>query len=148
DAKYARTSYPGDNYIIPIGKAQKLREGEQLTIITWGAMCHRCLEAAEKATVDAEILDLRSIMPWDRKAISESIKKTNRCLIVHEDTKTAGFGAEISATIMSEGFTLLDAPVKRLCMPDIPVPHNVGLMNAVMPGVQDIAEAITELVEF
>lgn len=134
--------------MVPIGKAEKLQQGEDLTIVTWGAMCHRCLQAADNAGVSADILDLRSIIPWDRNAVWKSINKTNRCLIVHEDAKTAGFGAEIAAEIVSEAFTLLDAPVKRLAMSDIPVPHNVGLMNAVMPGVDDIAEAMTELVNF
>jgi 2-oxoisovalerate dehydrogenase E1 component len=148
DAKYARTPYPGDQFVAPIGKADKLQEGDDVTIVTWGAMCQRCKQAAENGNINADILDLRSIVPWDKKAVLESVKKTNRCLIVHEDAKTAGFGAEIAAIIMSEAFTLLDAPVERLAMPDIPVPHNVELMDSVMPGVDDITDALEKLVDY
>lgn len=142
DAKWARRPYPGDQYIVPFGKAKKLKEGDDLTIVTWGAMCERCEEAAEKTGVSADILDLRTIMPWDKEAILESVRKTGRCLIVHEDAKTAGFGSEISAVIMREAFEALDAPVARLTMPDIPVPYNVELMNAVVPGVAMISREI------
>lgn len=148
DAKYARKPYPGDHYIVPIGKANLLQKGDALTVVTWGAMCERCEEAAAEANIDADIIDLRSIAPWDKKAVLESLQKTNRCLIVHEDTKTAGFGAEISATLAKEAFRFLDAPVERLTMPDIPVPHNVGLMNAVLPGVDSIAEAMRKIISF
>lgn len=148
DAKYARKPYPGDDYMVPLGKAKQLQSGDALTIVTWGAMCERCEEAAEQTGIDADILDLRSIMPWDKETVMQSLEKTNRCLIVHEDTKTAGFGAEISATLTKEGFRLLDAPIERLTMPDIPVPHNVGLMNSVLPGVNSIAEAMEKLVEY
>jgi 2-oxoisovalerate dehydrogenase E1 component len=105
-------------------------------------MCERCEEAAEQTGVSADILDLRTIMPWDKEAVLDSVRKTGRCLIVHEDAKTAGFGSEISAVIMREAFESLDAPVARLTMPDIPVPYNVGLMNAVVPGVDMISREI------
>ncbi len=148
DAKYARKPYPGDEFMVPFGEAKKLQEGDQTTVITWGAMCERCEEAADEAGIEADILDLRTLMPWDKKAVLKSLEKTNRCLIVHEDTKTAGFGAEISAVIAKEAFKLLDAPVERLTMPDIPVPHNVGLMNTVLPGAKDIADAMQQIVAF
>ena len=148
DSKYARTPYPGDDFVVPIGKSGKLREGSDLTIITWGAMCERCEEAAEKIETSVEIIDLRTIFPWDREMVFESVKKTNRCLIVHEDNRTGGFGAEISAVISDELFKYLDAPVQRLAFPDIPVPYNVELMNSVMPDAEKIAEKIEELVRF
>jgi 2-oxoisovalerate dehydrogenase E1 component len=148
DAKYARTPYPGDQFVVPVGKADKLQKGDDVTIVTWGAMCQRCKQAAEDVGINADILDLRSIVPWDKQAVLESVEKTNRCLIVHEDAKTAGFGAEIAAAIMSEAFTLLDAPVERLAMPDIPVPHNVELMDSVMPGADNIADALEKLVQY
>ncbi len=148
DAKYARMPYPGDEFIVPFGEAKRLREGDQVTVVTWGAMCERCEEAAEEAGIGADILDLRTLMPWDKNAVLKSIEKTNRCLIVHEDTKTAGFGAEISAVITEKAFKFLDAPVERLTMPDIPVPHNVGLMNSVLPGTKDIANAMLQILEF
>lgn len=148
DAKYARRPYPGDRFVIPFGQANLLQEGNDLTIVTWGAMCERCEEAANKTNISTDILDLRTIIPWDKEAVLQSLDKTNRCLIVHEDTQTAGFGAEISATLTQEAFKLLDAPIKRLTMPDIPVPHNVDLMNALMPGADDIAKAMQTLVDF
>ncbi|MDX1618885.1 MAG: thiamine pyrophosphate-dependent enzyme, partial [Balneolaceae bacterium] len=86
DHKHARRPYPGDTYAIPFGRARKLREGERLTVVTWGAMCRRCLEAAEKTGISADILDLRTLVPWDREEVLRSVEKTNRCLIVHEDT--------------------------------------------------------------
>lgn len=148
DSKYARTPYPGDDFVVPIGKAKKLKEGSDLTIITWGAMCERCEEADNQTESSSEIIDLRSIFPWDKEMVFESVKKTNRCLIVHEDNKTGGFGAEISATISDELFKFLDAPVQRLAFPDIPVPYNIDLMNTVMPDAKKIAEKIEELVRF
>lgn len=148
DSKYARKPYPGDDFVVPIGKAKKLREGSDLTIITWGAMCERCEEASDQINASIEIIDLRTIFPWDKEMVFESVKKTNRCLIVHEDNRTAGFGAEISATISDELFKFLDAPVQRLAFPDIPVPYNVDLMNSVMPDAEKITAKIEELFRF
>lgn len=148
DAKYARKPYPGDEYVIPFGEANLLKQGDELTVVTWGAMCERCEEAAEKTGISADIIDLRTLAPWDKQAVLTSLEKTNRCLIVHEDTKTAGFGAEISATLTKEAFKLLDAPIERLTMPDIPVPHNIGLMNSVLPSTDDIANVMQNLVDY
>ncbi|SMO41999.1 transketolase C-terminal domain-containing protein [Gracilimonas mengyeensis] len=148
DAKYARKPYPGDEFVVPFGKARKLHEGDDLTIVTWGAMCERCEEAVDETGVSADILDLRTLMPWDKEAVLESIQRTNRCIIVHEDNRTAGFGAEIAAVLVREAFTYLDAPVERLTMPDIPVPYNVGLMESVLPTKAKIADAINELMSF
>ncbi len=148
DSKYARKPYPGDKFVVPFGKGKKLKEGKDLTIVTWGAMCERCEAAVTESGASAEIIDLRSLMPWDEELVFESVKKTNRCLIVHEDTKTAGFGAEISARISDELFQYLDAPVQRLTTPDIPVPYNVDLMNSVIPKVDGILNAIDEILSY
>lgn len=148
DNRYARRPYPGDEFIVPFGKANLLREGSDITIVTWGAMCERCEGAVEASGISADVLDLRTIMPWDKEAVLDSIKKTNRCLIVHEDAMTAGFGAEIAAVLASEGFSYLDAPVERIAMPDIPLPHNVELMESVVPSVEKIAAKMKEIVEF
>jgi 2-oxoisovalerate dehydrogenase E1 component len=145
DAKYARKPYPGDEFVVPFGKAKYLSEGDEITIITWGAMCERCEKAADEAGVSADIIDLRTMMPWDKEACLTSLKKTNKCLIVHEDNKTAGFGAEISAELTKEGFTDLDAPIERITMPDIPVPYNVGLMDSVLPTIDKIKDRIIYL---
>ena len=148
DSKYARKPYPGDQFVIPFGKGKKLSEGDDLTIVTWGAMCERCEEAAAQTDTSIEIIDLRSISPWDKEMVFESVKKTGRCLIVHEDTSTAGFGAEIAASVTQELFRYLDAPVQRVTMPDIPMPYNVSLMNHVLPGTDKILLSIEELVLF
>ena len=148
DSKYARKPYPGDDYVVPFGKARTLREGSDLTIITWGAMCERCESAAEKSQYSLEVIDLRTIMPWDREAVFDSVKKTNRCLIVHEDTSTAGFGSEIASRVSDELFSHLDAPVSRLTMPDIPMPYNVGLMNHLLPDVEKIMTKVDELMSY
>ncbi len=137
--------YPGDDYVLPLGRARIVREGTDLTLVSWGAMVHRCREAAEQFGERVEVIDLRTIAPWDRAAVLASVKKTGRCLIVHEDNLTAGFGAEIAATIAQEGFWFLDAPVQRLAPKDIPMPYHEVLLAAVLPGVSEIGGAIREL---
>ena len=122
-----------------------MREGAELTVVTWGAMVERCEQAAAASGVDAEVLDLRTLSPWDRAAVLASVRKTRRCLIVHEDTLTAGFGAEIAAVLAKEAFFSLDAPIERLAMPDIPSPHSPLLLDAVVPGVERITQAIREI---
>jgi 2-oxoisovalerate dehydrogenase E1 component len=97
--------------------------------------------------VDAELIDLRTLVPWDRELVLASVRRTRRCLIVHEDTLTAGFGAEIAAVISDEAFFDLDAPIRRITMPDIPSPHSPVLLNAVLPGVAQIAAAMRALHE-
>jgi len=148
DAKYARRPYPGDEFIVPFGKARKLKDGNEITIITWGAMCERTEKAVDELGVSADIIDLRTLIPWDKEAVLKSVQKTNKCLIVHEDNKTAGFGAEITTFIMREGFRFLDAPVERITMPDIPVPYNVGLMESVLPNVERISQKIDAILSF
>lgn len=148
DAKSARKPYPGDKYVLPFGKASSLATGKDLTVVTWGAMCERCVEAAEEGDISADIIDLRTLSPWDRDAVFTSVKKTGRCLIVHEDTRTAGFGAEISASITENLFMHLDAPVGRITMPDIPMPYNVTLMNSVLPDRKAIVNAMLKQIKF
>jgi 2-oxoisovalerate dehydrogenase E1 component len=147
DGSWARRPYPGDEYVLPFGKAALLREGSALTVITWGAMVERCEQAIAAGGKSVELLDLRTLSPWDRDATLASVRKTRRCLIVHEDTMTAGFGAEIAAVIAKEAFFDLDAPIERLAMPDIPSPHNPELLNAALPSVETIARSIIDLAE-
>ena len=134
--------YPGDDYVVPFGRAKKLRAGTDITVVTWGAMVHRCVTAAEQFGERVELLDLRTIAPWDRDAVLASVAKTGRVLIVHEDTLTAGFGAEIAATIARESFWSLDAPVDRLAVEDVPMPYHENLLSAVLPSSASIAERI------
>ena len=125
-----------------------LTEGDSLTVVTWGAMTHRVAEAAQTSAGRVEILDLRTIVPWDASRVLESVRKTGKCLIVHEDALTGGFGAEIAAVIAEEAFTDLDAPLARLAVPDVPIPYNMGLMNAALPQVADIERKIQSLLAF
>ena len=145
DGAWARRPYPGDEYVLPFGVARRIRTGSEITIVTWGAMVERCERAAADSAVDAEILDLRTLSPWDREAVLESVRKTHRCLIVHEDNLTAGFGAEIAACVAKEAFFSLDAPIERLAMPDIPSPHSPLLLEAAVPGVESITRAIQQI---
>ena len=148
DGTWARRPYPGDQFVVPFGKARTIVEGDQLTCVSWGAMVERCEAAAKKGGHAVHLLDLRTISPWDKAAVLASIRKTRRCLIVHEDTLTAGFGAEVSATVAEEAFLSLDAPIKRMAVPDVPTPYNVELMNAVLPQVDEIAATMAELIGF
>ena len=145
DGAWARRPYPGDEFIVPYGHARLVRPGAELTVVTWGAMVERCELAARDSHVDAEVLDLRTLSPWDKRAVLASVEKTHRCLIVHEDNLTAGFGAEVAATLVSEAFYSLEAPVERLAMPDIPSPHSPILLEAAVPDVARIARAIQKL---
>ena len=131
---------------MPFGVANLLRSGGALTVVTWGAMVERCELALERTGIDADLLDLRTLSPWDKQATLASVRKTHRCLIVHEDTLTAGFGAEIAAVLAREAFFDLDAPIERLAMPDVPSPHSPVLLEAVLPSVAGIAAAISGLV--
>jgi 2-oxoisovalerate dehydrogenase E1 component len=146
DATSARRPYPGDAFVLPFGKARLVTEGTDVTVVTWGAMVERCLDTAQGRS--AEVIDLRTLMPWDREAVIRSVKRTRRCLIVHEDLMTAGFGAEIAAVVAKECFLDLDAPVSRLAMPDIPSPHNPALMEWALPSVDRIAATLDELIGF
>jgi 2-oxoisovalerate dehydrogenase E1 component len=137
--------YPGDNYVLKFGRANRLREGDGVTVVTWGAMVHRCVDAADRFSGDVDLLDLRTIAPWDRETVLESVRRTGRCLIVHEDTMTAGFGAEIAAVLAREAFWFLDAPIERLTVEDVPMPYHPVLLDAVLPDADRIAAKLSEL---
>jgi 2-oxoisovalerate dehydrogenase E1 component len=138
--------YPGDQYVLPPGRAAVLRAGADLTVVSWGAMVHRVMAAATRSGADVEVIDLRTIAPWDSARVLESVQKTGRCLIVHEDTQTAGFGAEIAAIVAREAFWHLDAPVDRLCVADVPMPYHPDLLHAVLPSEEEITERILHLI--
>ena len=145
DGAWARRPYPGDDFVVPFGVARSVRAGTELTLVTWGGMVERCEQAAAASLVDVDLLDLRTVAPWDKAAVLESVRKTRRCLIVHEDTLTAGFGAEIAAVVAREAFYHLDAPVERLTMPDIPNPHSPVLLEAAVPTAARITYAIRKV---
>jgi 2-oxoisovalerate dehydrogenase E1 component len=146
DDAWARRPWPGDDYVLPFGRAKKTREGDAITIVTWGAMVPRCEAAAEG--LSADVIDLRTLMPWDRDMVLDSVRRTRRCLIVHEDLRTGGFGAEIAAVVADEAFLDLDAPVARVTMPDIPSPHHPKLMEWALPSVERIRVEIDRLTGF
>lgn len=151
DTREARRPYPGNEFVVPFGVAEIVREGTDVTIVTWGEMVHRATEAADAVKArgfSAEVLDLRTIVPWDRESVLRSVRKTNHCIVVHEDNWTCGFGAEIVATIAQDAFTWLDAPVVRLATADCPIPYNPALMEVVVPTVGKITAAIEKVLHF
>src|SRR5258706_6826961 len=147
----AKGPVPEGDEIVPIGVAATRREGSDATLLTYGAMVTPSLEAADrlaKEGVEAEVIDLRSLMPFDKDAIFKSLDKTNRVLVVHEDVKTLGIGAELSAVIMEEKFDALDAPVMRVTYPDTHCPFSHILEGANLPNADKIADAIRKLAEY
>ena len=146
-----RAPYPGRDYMIPFGKARLVQEGTTLTIVTYGSLVHRAvqsLKALEQDGIQPEILDLRSLNPYDWELIAASVKKTNRVLVLHEDNISWGYGAEIAARIADELFEFLDAPVRRLAAKDVYVPYHPVLEDAVLPQPADIVRAARALATF
>jgi pyruvate/2-oxoglutarate/acetoin dehydrogenase E1 component len=140
---------PDERYTTPIGKARIHQEGDDVTVVTWGAMVYTAEEAAKQLDdVSVEIVDLRTVLPWDRDAVLASARKTSKVLVLHEDTRTGGFGAEIAATIAEEAFEDLDAPIKRIAAPDTPVPFSPVLEKAFIPQVDDVVRGLKELAEY
>ena len=137
---------PDERYTTPIGEARIHQAGDDVTLVTWGAMVYTAAEAAaEIDDLSVEIVDLRTVTPWDKQAVLESVAKTSKVIVLHEDTHTSGFGAEIAATIAEEAFELLDGPVVRVTAPDTPVPFSPPLEKAYLPQVADVAAAIEKL---
>jgi 2-oxoisovalerate dehydrogenase E1 component len=148
---YNKGAYPGPNYMIPFGKAKVIREGADATIVTYGATVQRAFAAANQLAeqgIDTEVIDLRSLSPWDQERVYESVKKTNRALVLYEDALSWGYGAEIAARITEDCFAWLDAPVKRVASADTYVGYAPQLEDAILPQVDDIKRALEELVKF
>jgi 2-oxoisovalerate dehydrogenase E1 component beta subunit len=143
---------PEDDYTLPIGKAEVKREGTDVTVISYGLTLHFALQAAEqleKEGISVHVLDLRTLLPLDKEAILEAAAKTGKVLIVHEDNKTGGVGGEVSAIIAEEALFELDAPIRRLCGPDVPaMPYSPPMEKEFMLNVDKVAKAIRELAEF
>jgi 2-oxoisovalerate dehydrogenase E1 component len=148
DSARARRPYPGDDFVVPFGVAAARTRGDSLTVVSWGEMVHRCVEAASQWPGRVEVLDLRTLAPWDADGVLASVRRTGRVLVVHEDTRTVGFAAEVAAVIAAEAFSSLDAPVERLTAPDCPVPYSGTLMDAVLPGVEAIRLKIGALLAY
>jgi 2-oxoisovalerate dehydrogenase E1 component len=148
---YNKGAYPGPNYMIPFGKAKVIREGSDATIVTYGATVQRAFAAANQLAeqgIDTEVIDLRSLSPWDQERVYESVKKTNRALVLYEDALSWGYGAEIAARITEDCFAWLDAPVKRVASTDTYVGYAPQLEDAILPQVDDIKRALEELVKY
>jgi pyruvate/2-oxoglutarate/acetoin dehydrogenase E1 component len=140
-----------ERFTTPFGEARIHRPGDDVTVITWGAMVYTADGAATRLAdegVSVEVLDLRTLIPWDREAVLESVTRCSKVLVLHEDTRTGGFGAEIAATIVEEAFEQLDAPVRRVAAPDAPVPFAPSLEKAFIPQVDDVAAALRELAAY
>src|ERR1700729_412971 len=142
---------PEGDYTVPIGKAVTRREGRDLTILTYAAMTHTCIEAAgalEKEGVDAEVIDLRTLLPLDKEAILASVKKTNKLLIVHEDTRTGGIAGEIAAIVCENAFEDLDGPIERVTALDTPVPYSPPLEEHFLPNTAKVVAAARNLAKY
>jgi 2-oxoisovalerate dehydrogenase E1 component len=143
--------FPPEDYVLPLGKAAVVRQGSDLSIVTWGATVQRSLEAAAvlaEEGVEVEVVDLRTIIPWDREAVAATAAKTSRLLVVHEDVLTAGFGAEVAAFAADECLMDLDAPIRRVAATDTFVAYEPTLESAILPQSRDIAQAARALAAF
>ena len=139
---------PADDFVVPIGKAAIRRLGTDITVVTYGAMLYIALDAAkelEKEGIDLEVLDLRSLLPFDKEAVIESVKKTNKVILLHEDTQIGGFAGELAAIISEEAFEYLDGPIRRITAPDTPVPYSPPLEEFFLPKVSDVVRVAHEL---
>ena len=145
-AKHPDSAVPDGHYTVPLGKAKRVREGEAVTVLAYGTMVHVALAAAQETGIDAEILDLRTLIPLDVEAIIESVRKTGRCVIVHEATRTCGFGAELSAVVQENCFLDLEAPIERVTGWDTPYPH--AFEWEYFPGPKRLGEALKKTVGF
>lgn len=140
--------YPGDDFLLPFGQASVALEGEELTVVSWSEMLNRCVAAARELGGRVEVVDPRTLVPLDRETVYASVRRTGKCLVVHEDQLTAGFGGEIAAGVADHCFEWLDGPVRRLAPPFSPVPYNERLMNHVIPSVEGIRRAMEELLAY
>jgi 2-oxoisovalerate dehydrogenase E1 component len=148
DTPHARRPYPGDDFCLPFGVAARVSDGDELTVITWGECVYRCMEAAKEFSGRVEILDLRTIAPWDREQVLASVKKTGKALVVHEDLTTGGFAGEIIAALARDAFLDLDAPLERVATADTPIPFNTDLLDVILPSVEKIRATMKTLLDF
>jgi pyruvate/2-oxoglutarate/acetoin dehydrogenase E1 component len=147
-----REELPTEDYVVPIGKAATRRQGEDMTILSYGAMVHTCLKAVQTLSgedeIEAEVIDLRSLVPLDTETIMESVKRTNKVLIVHEDTLTGGIGAELAAMLAEDLFEYLDGPITRVAAPDVPFPYAPALEAAFLPDTERVLAAARKLAAY
>lgn len=142
---------PTDDYVVEIGKAALRKEGTDITLVTYGTMLYVALDAAkelENEGISIEIIDLRSLLPFDEEMVLESVKKTSRCIILHEDTLTGGIGGELAARIIDQAFVFLEAPIRRITAPDTPVPFAPPMEEFFLPNSHDVVKTAKELMAF
>src|SRR4026209_1605465 len=145
---YNKAAYPGPNFMIPFGKARMVREGTDVTVVTYGATVQRAFAAANQVAengISVEVIDLRTLSPWDQEAVYASVKKTNRVIVAYEDSLSWGYGAEIAARIADDCFPWLDAPVRRVASSDTFVGYAPQLEDAILPQVETFKRAIAEI---
>jgi 2-oxoisovalerate dehydrogenase E1 component len=149
---FGRAPYPGNDFMIPFGKAKTVKEGSHLTVVTYGAVVPRALQAAQRIEreqgISVELIDLRTLNPYDWEAIAESVRKTSRVIVAHEDVQSWGYGAEIAARIADELFEDLDAPVRRVAATDTFVAYQPLLENVILPQASDLYKAMESLAKF
>jgi len=149
---YNRSPYPGADYMIPFGKAKTVREGDDVAIVTYGALVERSLRAAKRLSeengVEAQVIDLRTIQPYDGEAVAEAVRRTHRVIVAYEDNRSWGWGAELCARIADECFEHLDAPVRRVAALDTFVAYNPDLEDTILPQIDDIHAAALDLSRF
>jgi 2-oxoisovalerate dehydrogenase E1 component len=149
---FGRAPYPGPDFMLPFGKARAVQHGDDLTVVTYGAVVPRALQAAQRLErergIKVELLDLRTLNPYDWETIAESVRKTSRVLVAHEDTRSWGYGAEIAARIAEELFEYLDAPVRRVAALDTFVAYQPLLEDEILPQAKDLYQAMLQLSEF
>ena len=138
---------PSEDHAVPFGKAAIRQHGSELTLVTWGASVHACIEACRDLEDQVTVIDLRTVMPWDHQAVMTSVRETGRLLVVHEDTLTCGFGAEIVATVVANCFSSLKSAPQRLATPDCPIPYNVNLALSLVPDAKKICDQIMQLLK-
>jgi 2-oxoisovalerate dehydrogenase E1 component beta subunit len=146
--RYVKEEVPEGEHVVPLGEARVAREGAEMTVIAYGSAVHLALQAADELGEEIEVIDLRTLCPLDTEAILASVRKTSKVLVAHEATRSCGVGAEVAALISEEAFEDLDAPVRRLTAPDVPIPFSPPLEQAVLPQLEDMKEACRELLTY
>jgi pyruvate/2-oxoglutarate/acetoin dehydrogenase E1 component len=146
--RHVKDEVPEGDHAVPLGEARIARDGEEMTVVAYGSSVHLALRAAEELDEDIEVVDLRSLCPLDREGVLASVRKTGKVLVAHEATRSCGVGAEVAALITEHAFEHLDAPVRRLTAPDVPIPFSPPLEQATLPQLEDMKEACRALLSY
>jgi 2-oxoisovalerate dehydrogenase E1 component len=148
---FSKAAYPGPDFMIPFGKARVVRPGKDVTVVTYGSLVRRSTVAAERLAeegFDVEVIDLRSLLPWDVETVYDSVRKTNRVIVAHEDSKSWGFGAEVASRIAEEMFEHLDAPVGRIGALDTPVAYCPAIEDEILPQIETVMDSLRKILAY